>query len=99
MADGDLLQAVARIPDHVAYRPFPNETVVLNTNTGQYYGLSETAGAMLTELDRSTDVAAAAEALSRSYSVERARVEADLLELCRTLAARGVLELAPRPEH
>ena len=34
-------------PQHVVYRSFPSETVVLNLQTGSYHGLNATAGRML----------------------------------------------------
>ncbi len=39
-----------RIPHHVVFRHFVNETVVLNLQTGKYHGLNRTAGRMLHEL-------------------------------------------------
>jgi len=53
--DRDLLAARVRLPQHVVFREFPAETVVLNLQTEQYHGLNPTAGAMLTELGRSSD--------------------------------------------
>ena len=46
-----LLTCKVTVPQHVVYRSFPTETVVLNLNTGKYHGLNATAGRMLDELE------------------------------------------------
>lgn len=35
-----ILDSQARVPRHVVYRDFVNETVVLNLETGTYHGLN-----------------------------------------------------------
>lgn len=81
-----------RIPEHVVYRDFPAQTVVLNLRTGKYHGLNPTAGGMLAALDRSSSVAAAARAVADRYSKPQADVERDLCELCARLLDRGLVE-------
>jgi hypothetical protein len=82
----------ARIPDHVVYRHFPDETVVLNLETGQYHGLNATAGRMLAALVDADSIGLAAAALEREFCVSRARIERDLIDLCDALVARGLLQ-------
>jgi DNA-binding transcriptional regulator GbsR (MarR family) len=82
----------ARIPAHVVHREFPEETVVLNLETGQYHGLNATAGRMLAALVEADSIGLAASALEREFGVSRARIERDLVELCDALAARGLVE-------
>ena len=36
-----------RVPDHVVYRDFAEQTVALNLHTGRYHGLNETSAEML----------------------------------------------------
>jgi hypothetical protein len=81
-----------KVPQHVVYRSFPSETVVLNLNTGKYHGLNATAGRMLDELGRAACVRDAAAALAESYKQEAAVVEQDLCELCQALLERGLIE-------
>jgi hypothetical protein len=82
----------ARIPDHVVHRDFPEETVVLNLETGQYHGLNATAGRMLATLVEADSIGLAAAALEAEFGVSRARIERDLIDLCDALAARGLLQ-------
>ena len=83
----------ARVPDHVVHRDFPGETVVLNLETGRYHGLNATARRMLGALEEADSISCAAAALAREFRVSCDEVERDLLDLCASLADRGLLEL------
>jgi hypothetical protein len=74
-------------------RDFPTETVALNLHTGRYFGLNETAAAMLDALAELGDVDAAADRLAAEYAVVRDTVRSDLAQLCRELCARGIVEI------
>jgi hypothetical protein len=82
-----------RVPDHVVYRSFAAETVVLNLETGRYHGLNGTAGRMFEALDGAGTLEQAAVALAGDLGVERERLDADLLDLCARLAERGLVEV------
>ncbi len=88
-----LAVARVRVPQHVVYRSFPTETVVLNLQTGQYHGLNTTAGRMLEQLERAASVAEAVVELERVYGQPREVLEADIRELCRALLQRGLIEV------
>jgi hypothetical protein len=85
----------ARIPQHVVYRPFVEETVLLNLETGQYHGVNSVAGRMLEVVERADSLQAAAEQLAEEYRVPVAELLDDLLGLCSALAARGLIVLEP----
>lgn len=85
--------AKIRVPQHVVYRSFPSETVVLNLNTGKYHGLNGTAGQMLDVLERSATLRQAAGVISEAYKRPRAAVEQDMCELCEALLERGLIEI------
>jgi hypothetical protein len=91
----DILQGVARVPRHVVYRAFVNETVVLNLESGKYHGLNPTAGRMLEVLDRAATIREAAALLAEEYEVAASELEADLRELCVDLRDRGLIEIDP----
>jgi hypothetical protein len=91
--DGDqIMDARVRVPEHVVYRDFGDETVILNLRTGAYHGLNETAAAMVVVLGESPTVASAIDRLSDEYGVERGTVERDVLELCHALEERDLIE-------
>jgi Coenzyme PQQ synthesis protein D (PqqD) len=95
--DNGLTSMRAHIPTHIVYRGFPHETVVLNLETGLYHGLNAVAGDMLTALERSDSVGAAAARLAADYDQPLERVTADLTELCQGLVERGLIRLEPAP--
>lgn len=92
--DPALLHAKLRVPDHVVYRAFVEETVVLNLTTGKYHGLNATAGRMLEVLDEEASVAHAARSLARFYGLTLDQMEAELVEFCQGLLDRGLIEIA-----
>jgi hypothetical protein len=87
-----LLDLNVTVPEHVVYRSFPSETVVLNLQTGRYHGLNTTAAHMLEELQRAGSVRAAAVTLAARYEMPSAEIEQDLCDLCATLLDRGLIE-------
>ncbi len=92
-----LLASKITVPQHVVYRSFPSETVVLNLQTGRYHGLNATAGAMLEALERAACVRDAAVAVAADYEQPEAVLEHDMCALWRVLLERGLVELDVRP--
>jgi hypothetical protein len=93
MSRNDLLTASPRVPEHVVFREFPSETVLLNLQTGRYHGLNPIGGRMLLALERENSVATAAAALGEEYDQPVATVQHDLLDLCEELLERGLIEV------
>ncbi len=89
------LRSSIHIPDHVVFREFAQETVLLDIKSGQYYGLNPTAGRMLTVLQNASTVREAAGTLSEEYPEAGDRIEADLCNLCQSLSQRGLIALNP----
>jgi hypothetical protein len=94
-----LLTSKIKVPQHVVYRSFPSETVVLNLQTGRYHGLNSTAGNMLEALERAACVRDAAVSVAEEYTQPQAAVEQDMCELCNVLLARGLIELDGNSTH
>ena len=86
-----ILASSVRVPEHVVYRDFAEETVILNLESGMYHGLNRTAARMVTTLEESPTVAAAIDALAAEFQQPRERIEQDVLSLCRTLDERGLI--------
>ena len=81
-----------RVPDHVVFRSFGRELVLLNLHTRRYHGLNESGGKMLEALSELGDVALAADKVAAQYGAPRDQVQADLLGLCEQLAESGLIE-------
>lgn len=83
----------ASLPNNVIARSFVAETVLMDVNTGRYFKLDRTAGAMLDALLANPTVAAAATALAeRGWGSEEVLVT-DLGALCSELGAMGLVRL------
>lgn len=91
----DILSSSARIPEHVVYRTFVYETVVLNLRTGKYHGLNRTGGRMLELLEREATVRDAIAKVAVEFGRPVEEVEADVREFCSDLASRGLILLTP----
>jgi len=93
-----LLTSKINVPQHVVYRSFPAETVVLNLQTGKYHGLNATAGQMLEALERANCVRDAAAELALGYGQPQDVIEDDLCALCTSLLERGLIETDGGPD-
>lgn len=93
------LAATARVPDHVVYREFAHETVVLNLKTGRYHGLNPSGGRMLEALERTGTIEEALGRLAAEYGRSRDELEGDLRVFCADLLARGLIEVSSNGRH
>lgn len=94
-----LLSSKASIPDHVVFRGFAQETVVLNLLTGKYHGLDPIGGRLIELLPRAATLRAAALQLAQEYNRPAEEVEADVVEFCRDLEERGLVEFNANGYH
>jgi hypothetical protein len=85
----------AWIPQHVVYRNLVAETVMLNVQTGKYYGLNRTAGRMLEALERQPDLDAIVADLAADLDAPEETLREDFLALCLDLSEKGLLVLEP----
>jgi coenzyme PQQ synthesis protein D (PqqD) len=88
-----MLESSVSVPEHVVYRPFPAETVLLNLETGKYHGLNPTGGRMLEVVQKADTVRQAASELAEEYDQPLERIQEDLCQLCAKLADRGLVEI------
>jgi hypothetical protein len=86
------------VPEHVVFRVFPGETVVLNLDTGTYHGLNPTGGRMLEVLRDTGSREEAARVVADEFDAPIEQVRADLDSLCADLLERGLLEVQPPDE-
>jgi hypothetical protein len=81
-----------RIPDQVATRKMGDETILLNLQTGTYFGLDKVGSRFLEILEQESNVAAAHRTLLTEFDVTPEVLEADLLRLSEQMCAKGLLE-------
>lgn len=82
-----------RVPEHVVYRAFESETVLLNLRTGTYHGLNSTGGRMLELLRDTGSLQHTAAEIARADEHPVDDVTRDLAVLCRDLFERGLIEV------
>jgi phage terminase large subunit len=92
MAGGKSMAQV-RIPDDVILRELGDETVLLNLQTGQYFGLNQSGGRMFAVLAEVGDVAEAAKRIAAEYDQPADVIRRDMDELCSELAAQELIVL------
>lgn len=88
------MEATALVPEHVVFRTFEAETLLLNLETGQYHGLNVTGGRMLELLkETSGEVRESVERLAGEYDVDAEAIGTDMADFCLALEERGLLEV------
>ena len=75
----------------VLFKDVAGEAVVLNLETGKYYGLDEVGARMWTLLIEKKQVEAVYHKLVEEFEVSKEQLRQDLLNLANDLAAHGLL--------
>ena len=88
--------AAVRVPHHVVYRNFAEETVVLNLETGTYHSLSPAAGRMLELLDKTGSARQAAAKLADETGESASDLELKCLALCSELVGLRLIAVGSR---
>ena len=83
---------VFTVPDDVLFQEVSGETVLLDLESEQYFGLAEVGTRIWALLNEGQGVAAIVETLLTEYEVEREQLEADVRELLAALLDAGLLE-------
>ena len=81
------------IPDQVAARKMGDETILLNLETGTYFGLDKVGSRFLELLEQNGEIAAAHRTMLEEFDVATEVLEADLLRLAEEMRAKGLLAL------
>ena len=87
------LKDTLRIPDSVAARKIGDETILLNLETGTYYGLDNVGSRFLELLERNGEIAVAYRTLLIEVDVNPEILEADILRLSEEMRSKGLLEV------
>lgn len=78
----------------------PGDCLILDLDSGNYYGVGESGGFIWERLDGKTDLQTVAEAVARHFEIESSRAAEDLLEFVARLHELGlVVRIAPRHER
>jgi hypothetical protein len=83
----------AVVPHHVVHRTLASETVLLNIQTGHYYGMDGTGGRFFEVLRDARSVGTAVASLIREFDAPADQIRADMLRYCGELLEHGLIEL------
>lgn len=89
-----LKQANLKIPEQVVTRQIGDETVLLNLESGTYFGLDPVGSRFLELLQTEGALTAVIARMLEEFDVTEPQLEADLLRLADEMLASGLLEVA-----
>lgn len=81
-----------RIRDGAIFRELDGEAVILNLDTGTYFGLNAVGTAIWQLVERHGRASDVADALAARYEVSRARARDDVILLMTQLVEKGLAE-------
>lgn len=79
------------IPTEVMARQVGDETVILQLETGTYYGLDPVGARIWQLIGDGSSLAEVCGVMLEEYAVERAELESDVLDLAREMEAKGLV--------
>jgi hypothetical protein len=92
------LETRVSLGEDVVSRELDGEAVILNLESGTYFGLDPVGTRIWSLLQKNGTLREVFETLQREYEVAPNRLEQDLLRLVGELYAKGLLRLAPSEE-
>jgi len=96
MAARVTMRSVVRVPESTAAREIDTETVILNLESGIYFGIDEVGTCIWRVIAAGGSLADAERAILDEYDVEPARLESDLLRFVQDLADRMLVMIEER---
>ena len=80
------------IPEHVVFQILDGQAVVLNLESGRYFGLNEVGTLFWQGLEQGQSLVQITDGLLERYDVERAELQQDLADLVIALKQRKLLD-------
>lgn len=80
-----------QLADHVSFTDVDDDAVLLDLNTGAYYGLNHIGAQLLNQLKAHNSIEDAISFISEQYQTANNTVEADINELIEQLLAQKLI--------
>jgi hypothetical protein len=90
------LDDTIRIRKKVVFQKVGDEMVLLNMESGIYFGLNPTGARLWELLAEKKELNSILDIMAKEYAVERAQLEKDILKLLRKMASKKLVEVAKR---
>lgn len=87
------------VKSSVVFERVDGELVLLELETGRYYGLNEVGALIFQALEQKTELAQLVDQLAVRYEVPRGQIEADCANLIDGLLRAGLLRRRTAGEH
>ena len=87
------LSSIARISDDVVYRDLEGEAVLLDLDSGTYFGLDAVGTRIWQLIEQYGALASVLDSIVAEFDVDSREAATDLLDLVRQLASRGLVEI------
>jgi len=84
-----------KFPEDILFHEVGGEAVILNLESGKYYGLDELGTRMWALLSEYGAIEPVVNALLAEYEVEEEQLRSDLLKLINDLSSHGLLQFDP----
>lgn len=81
------------MPHRVVHRTLASETVLLNIETGHYYGMDASGGRFFEVMREAKSLTSAVEALVLEFDAPVEQIRQDMLRYCADLLEHGLIEL------
>ena len=81
------------VPTQVMSRLVGDETVLLDLQSGMYFGLDAVGQRIWDSVSEGEDLAAAVDVVTAEYDVDEIQAKADAIEFVASLVERGLLEI------
>lgn len=93
------LSQTVTVPLHVMARTVGEDVVILDLQTGMYFGLDSVGARAWSLLTERRSIRETCEIMLEEFAVEREQIEMDILELVRALEEAGLvlLDIPPAP--
>ncbi len=86
------IESKINVPDHVLLEEVDGEAVVLNLESGKYYGLDKVGARMWALITQHGQVGPAFQTLLDEYNVSEEQLLQDLLDFVNKLVTHGLLQ-------
>lgn len=93
------IEDVVQVNEDAVFRELDGEAVILNLDTGIYFGLNETGTRIWNLIAEHGSLQRAAETMVEEYEAPRSSLENDILQLVGQLLEKGLVDLSPSQDR
>ncbi len=89
------LDTKINIPETLFLQKVDDETILLDSNTNEYFSINETGTLIWETLEEKKDLNSVKEEIISNYEVDEKQVEKDILNFIQEVVNKGLITLKP----